>query len=92
LISYGHFELALWAQPTSGLRQPATLLAANVPAKSAGLPSNLRRGDLVFFYRGISHVGLYAGNGKVIHAPRPGKRVSYIKISYMPYMGARRPG
>jgi cell wall-associated NlpC family hydrolase len=54
--------------------------------------SNLRRGDLVFFYRGISHVGLYAGNGKVIHAPRPGKRVSYIKISYMPYMGARRPG
>jgi cell wall-associated NlpC family hydrolase len=54
--------------------------------------SNLRNGDLVFFYRGIRHVGLYAGNGKVIHAPHPGKRVSYIKMSYMPYMGARRPG
>ena len=54
--------------------------------------SNLRSGDLVFFYRGISHVGLYAGNGKVIHAPRPGKQVSYIKMSHMPYMGARRPG
>ena len=54
--------------------------------------SNLRNGDLVFFYRGISHVGLYAGNGKVIHAPRPGKQVSYIKMSHMPYMGARRPG
>jgi cell wall-associated NlpC family hydrolase len=54
--------------------------------------SNLRNGDLVFFYRGIGHVGLYAGNGKVIHAPRPGKKVSYIKMSYMPYMGARRPG
>ncbi|HEY9468985.1 MAG TPA: NlpC/P60 family protein [Propionibacteriaceae bacterium] len=26
--------------------------------------SELRNGDLVFFYRGISHVGLYAGNGK----------------------------
>jgi hypothetical protein len=25
--------------------------------------SQLRNGDLVFFYRGISHVGLYAGNG-----------------------------
>jgi hypothetical protein len=53
--------------------------------------SQLRNGDLVF-YRGISHVGLYAGNGKVIHAPRPGKKVSYIKMSYMPYAGARRPG
>jgi cell wall-associated NlpC family hydrolase len=41
--------------------------------------SQLRNGDLVFFYRGISHVGLYAGNGKVIHAPRPGETVSYIK-------------
>ena len=54
--------------------------------------SQLRNGDLVFFYRGISHVGLYAGNGKVIHAPRPGKKVSYIRMSYMPYAGARRPG
>jgi hypothetical protein len=53
--------------------------------------SQLRNGDLVF-YRGISHVGLYAGNGKVIHGPRPGKKVSYIKMSYMPYAGARRPG
>jgi len=54
--------------------------------------SQLRNGDLVFFYRGISHVGLYAGSGKVIHAPRPGEKVSYIKMSYMPYAGARRPG
>jgi peptidoglycan DL-endopeptidase CwlO len=54
--------------------------------------SDLRPGDLVFFYSGISHVGLYAGNGQVIHAPRPGKSVEYIKMSYMPYAGARRPG
>ena len=53
--------------------------------------SDLRSGDLVFFYSDISHVGLYAGNGQVIHAPRPGKSVEYIKMSYMPYAGARRP-
>jgi cell wall-associated NlpC family hydrolase len=53
--------------------------------------SHLKKGDLVFFYSGISHVAIYAGNGKVIHAPRPGKRVSYIKIKYMPFKGARRP-
>jgi cell wall-associated NlpC family hydrolase len=54
--------------------------------------SDLQLGDLVFFYNDISHVGLYAGNGRVIHAPHPGASVEYIKMSYMPYGGARRPG
>jgi peptidoglycan DL-endopeptidase CwlO len=54
--------------------------------------SDLQLGDLVFFYSDIHHVGLYAGNGQVVHAPRPGKSVEYIKMSYMPYAGARRPG
>ena len=62
---------------------------------SVGRPvakSELRPGDLVFFYRPISHVALYAGNNTIIHAPRPGKSVEYTKMSYMPYVGARRPG
>ena len=54
--------------------------------------SNLRKGDLVFFYHPIHHVGLYAGNGQVLHASRPGKPVGYIKMKYMPYAGAVRPG
>src|SRR5215203_3565573 len=54
--------------------------------------SELAAGDLVFFYSGLSHVALYAGNGMVIHAPHPGSLVEYIKMSYMPYAGARRPG
>jgi len=54
--------------------------------------AELQPGDLVFFYSGISHVGLYAGNGMLIHAPRPGKGVQYIKMKYMPFAGARRPG
>jgi hypothetical protein len=53
---------------------------------------NLRKGDLVFFYSGISHVAVYAGGGKVIHASHPGAPVAYIKMKYMPYKGARRPG
>jgi peptidoglycan DL-endopeptidase CwlO len=53
--------------------------------------ANLRKGDLVFFYSSRSHVGIYAGKGKVIHASRPGKPVAYIKMKYMPYAGARRP-
>jgi peptidoglycan DL-endopeptidase CwlO len=54
--------------------------------------SDLQLGDLVFFYSPISHVGLYAGNGRVIHAPHPGASVEYIKMSYMPYSGGSRPG
>ncbi len=55
--------------------------------------TDLRLGDLVFFYGSRpSHVGLYAGNGMVLNAPRPGKTVSYSRISSMPYAGAVRPG
>lgn len=54
--------------------------------------ADLRPGDLVFFYAGPSHVGIYAGDGKVLHAPRPGKKVGYIAVSAMPWKGARRPG
>jgi cell wall-associated NlpC family hydrolase len=54
--------------------------------------SDLQPGDLVFFYSPISHVGIYASNGQVIHAPHPGASVEYIKISYMPWAGAKRPG
>ncbi|MEQ4205545.1 NlpC/P60 family protein [Actinopolymorpha sp. B17G11] len=54
--------------------------------------SNLRPGDLVFYYSDLHHVGLYAGDGKVLHAPKPGDNVEYINIDYMPYAGATRPG
>ena len=57
---------------------------------------DLMPGDLVFFSKGgsISHVGIYAGGGKVIHSPRPGERVCYTTLSHMcsysTYVGARR--
>lgn len=41
-----------------------------------------RRGDLVFFHgsSGVYHVGLYAGRGRIWHAPQPGTRVHRAKI------------
>jgi cell wall-associated NlpC family hydrolase len=56
--------------------------------------ADLQPGDLVFFYSSTapSHVALYVGNGMVIHAPHSGSTVRYIKMKYMPYSGARRPG
>ncbi|WP_344494883.1 C40 family peptidase [Streptomyces enissocaesilis] len=53
--------------------------------------SQLAPGDLVFFYSGLSHVGLYIGNGQMIHAPRPGTPVRVAPIDQMPFAGATRP-
>ncbi|MGW0698622.1 NlpC/P60 family protein [Streptomyces sp. NPDC002867] len=52
--------------------------------------AQLAPGDLVFFYSGISHVGLYIGGGQMIHAPRPGAPVRVAPIDQMPFAGATR--
>ncbi|MEU0035399.1 NlpC/P60 family protein [Streptomyces sp. NPDC006333] len=44
--------------------------------------SAIEPGDLVFFYDDISHVGLYIGNGMMIHAPKPGAYVREESIFY----------
>ncbi|MFE3514877.1 NlpC/P60 family protein [Streptomyces sp. NPDC059166] len=52
--------------------------------------SELAPGDLVFFYPGVTHVGLYVGNGQMIHAPRPGAPVRFASLDDMPFVGATR--
>lgn len=62
--------------------------------------SELKPGDIVFFAgtyaSGISHVGIYAGNGQFIHSPNSRSTVSYSSLSsgYWSdhYYGARRMG
>ncbi|MFI0984048.1 C40 family peptidase [Streptomyces exfoliatus] len=54
--------------------------------------AQLAPGDLVFFYSGISHVGLYIGGGQMIHAPRPGAPIRVAPIDEMPFAGATRVG
>ncbi|MET9851701.1 C40 family peptidase, partial [Streptomyces sp. NPDC006450] len=51
----------------------------------------LAPGDLVFFYSGVTHVGMYVGNGQMVHAPRPGSTVRLAPIDSMPWAGASRP-
>jgi cell wall-associated NlpC family hydrolase len=49
----------------------------------------LQPGDLVFFYSPVSHVGIYIGNGQMVHAPTSG---DVVKVSPLMggYSGARR--
>ncbi|MGW8061909.1 NlpC/P60 family protein [Streptomyces ziwulingensis] len=44
--------------------------------------SQAQPGDLVFFYDNLGHVGLYIGNGMMIHAPKPGAYVREESIFY----------
>jgi len=53
--------------------------------------ANLQPGDLIFFKisrRKPSHVGIYVGDGRFIHAPSRGKRVAYASLSD-PYWKSR---
>jgi cell wall-associated NlpC family hydrolase len=54
--------------------------------------SDLQPGDLVFYYSPISHVGMYIGNGLIVHAANPGAGVRVSELMSMPYVGAVRPG
>lgn len=54
--------------------------------------ANLRIGDLVFFYSDLHHVGLYVGDGWMVHAPTFGDQVRMAKIDGFPIAGYRRPG
>lgn len=53
--------------------------------------SQLEPGDLVLFYSDMHHIGIYVGNGMVIHAGNPQSGVQYIPMREMPAVGFVRP-
>ena len=53
----------------------------------------LQPGDLVFFYSPVSHVGMYIGNGQMVHASTAGEPVKVVDLDSVPgYNSARRVG
>ena len=82
--------LALYAFRAAGISLPHS----SSMQSRMGTPvsrAQLRPGDLVFFHSPVSHVGIYIGNGEIVHAPTPGDVVKVSSISYMGlYAGARR--
>ena len=52
--------------------------------------SELKPGDLVFYYSPVHHVGIYIGNGLIVHAANPGAGVRVSPLYSMPYTGAVR--
>ncbi|WP_331735616.1 NlpC/P60 family protein (plasmid) [Streptomyces sp. NBC_01166] len=77
--------LALYAYAKAGISLPRTA-AAQYAASEPVRPGQMRPGDLVFYgssAASIHHVGIYAGGGWIINAPKPGTSVRYDPMDMM---------
>ncbi|MCX5284162.1 NlpC/P60 family protein [Streptomyces sp. NBC_00198] len=52
---------------------------------------DMRPGDLVIYFDDASHVGMYIGDGAIVHAPRPGRNVTITGAGSMQILGVVRP-
>lgn len=80
--------LTQWAYAQAGIsipRSSGTQATFGTPVAR----SQLQPGDLVFFYSPVSHVGIYIGNGNMVHAPTTGDVVKVSPLQNQ-YSGARR--
>ncbi|MER7931954.1 NlpC/P60 family protein [Streptomyces sp. NPDC093272] len=73
--------LTSWAYAQAGVSIPRTSESQTTIGTRIYSTSGLQVGDLVFFFNDLHHVGLYAGNGQILHAPRTGTVVRYESMS-----------
>ncbi|MEV7275376.1 NlpC/P60 family protein [Streptomyces sp. NPDC093111] len=52
---------------------------------------DMRPGDLIVYFKDASHIGMYVGNGAIVHAPRPGRNVTITGAGSMEILGVVRP-
>lgn len=72
--------LTMRAFGSAGVKLPHSSAAQSRMGKS--VPLNQKKpGDLVFFGRPVSHVGIYLGGGRMVHAPRSGSRVKVAEMN-----------
>ena len=81
--------LTSWAYRQAGVSIPRTSQAQ----ASAGTPVSLdalQPGDIIVYYSGASHVGIYTGHGTIIDALNSGTPVGERSLNYMPIHSAVR--
>ena len=81
--------MVAWQQAGVSLPHSSSGQMSSGPSVSQ---SDLQPGDLVFYYSPVSHVGMYIGNGQLVHAANPSSPVEIVPVNSMPYSGAVRPG
>ncbi|WBB48231.1 NlpC/P60 family protein [Verrucosispora sp. WMMA2044] len=81
--------LAAWSRAGVALPHNAARQRRVTESVSRGA---LRPGDLVFYYRDLHHVGMYVGDGWVVHASRAGQPVKMKRLDSSPVHSFGRPG
>lgn len=81
--------LMVWSYAQEGKTLPRSSQAQAVAGMPVA-PADIQPGDLVIYYPGATHVGMYAGDGLVLHAPTYGVPVKLEKVDAMPVSGIRR--
>ncbi|MFH8569598.1 NlpC/P60 family protein [Streptomyces sp. NPDC017993] len=82
--------LTQWAYGRAGVSIPRTSQGQRGAGRQVSL-GEAQPGDLVVYRSDASHVGMYVGNGQVVHAPYPGARVRYDPVGMMPISSITRP-
>ncbi|MEU5592250.1 NlpC/P60 family protein [Streptomyces sp. NPDC020298] len=77
--------LTSWAYAQAGVTIPRTSEAQANAGTRIYNQADLKVGDLIIFFGDFHHVGLYAGNGQVLHAPHTGAVVRYEAMSNMTF-------
>ncbi|MDT0323636.1 C40 family peptidase [Streptomyces millisiae] len=83
--------LTSWAYAQAGVSLPRTSQSQATIGTRLSM-NELAPGDLVFYYDDLHHVGLYAGNGQIVHAANPADGVEYLGVDVMPFMFGVRVG
>lgn len=81
--------LTQWSYAQAGVGLPRTSQAQRYAGRQVPL-SQARPGDLVTYRSDASHIGMYMGNGQVVHAPYPGAPVRYDPVGMMPISSVTR--
>jgi cell wall-associated NlpC family hydrolase len=83
--------LTMWSWAQVGVSLPHNAYQQKQSMPSVSNFASLRPGDLVFYYRGVSHVTIYVGNGWVVSAPTSGDVVRMKRWDSSPVVGFGRP-
>ena len=92
MINWDCSGLTMRAFQRAGVSLPHSSRAQSRMGKGISY-SQKKPGDLLFFGRPVSHVGIYLGNGKMVHAPRSGSRVKVApsgSLGNKPLVAVRR--
>lgn len=81
--------LIYWAFQQQGKTLPRTSQAQMAGGMPVGR-DELQPGDVIGYYPGATHVGLYIGDGKIVHASDYGIPVQVVSVDSAPFYGARR--